>query len=514
MATANITTGTATALNPIISGERDVAIARWLIYLLRLRRSANFDAPLDPRQYLGTLGEVIARLEALCGQQGVGIDPEALVMTLQRHRLDEYLLRPGCLLDNAFRWTLDPGLPWNCVAMALHGWPTAVDAYDLPWELRERLKFITGAYAVVPWATALAPIPGHYVHVSATMPGMVAYTPDAKKGARDLKVRVKPGRYLAKFYPDLSNEQVRSYQAQVENGGLKFATTEAEIVKVYTTGPNSCMSKSADHYWCAPYHPTAAYADGDLAVAYLENDKGAITARGVVWPKKKRYTVLYGDYLRLEARLRALGYSRGNFVGAKLKAIWLAPDSVVLPFIDEHSYFTPGKKHIKIRSRSSNHLGFGTLGIGVVDRARHPSHVSRGHIRCAGCKNWHYYDSLRHARDYGFVCRACQTTLVDAGTLLRDATTGNLCLRSSAVQVRRRGSPTITTTPQSLPLIAFHCDATDQWYHRKDFYAVKLANGQIWEKSYFDQHGYTAGDGKRYANEAAAASAAAERRAA
>lgn len=93
---------------------------------------------------------------------------------------------------------------------------------------------------------------------------------------------------------------------------FKYAKTQEEIIRVYRFGPHSCMKGRVS---------VAAYAKGDLAVAYLTHIKsGRIVARAVVWPKKGLYWRMYGDSKRLQHSLAYRGYRHGRLKGARIDA--------------------------------------------------------------------------------------------------------------------------------------------------------------------------------------------------
>ena len=128
--------------------------------------------------------------------------------------------------------------------------------------------------------------PVHDVRQSADDPALVAYFPNEEKKARDLRTKVKPGRYLTQFFGKvLSEKQIKYYatwqatQTQPDESAaptvldeLFFATTPDDIENVYVNGPRSCMSEKAGQY--AAEHPVRVYGAGDLAIAYIKSDDG------------------------------------------------------------------------------------------------------------------------------------------------------------------------------------------------------------------------------------------------
>jgi hypothetical protein len=217
---------------------------------------------------------------------------------------------------------------------------------DDNWMVREDKRMGDGTYIKLPWMdepwfrrpeTDL-----HFAHVSKERDGMVAYTTDPAKGAQDVQARMKPGRYLERFYGDrLTHQQIyelaKVFVGLFEDNVLLLAHTREEIRTVYEEGPGSCMSHKARDFACAPVHPSEVYAAGDLAVAYVRRN-GAITARALVWPEKKIASRVYGDETRLWSLLEAAGYRETTryFYGAKLLRI-VSPNHttyLVMPFVD------------------------------------------------------------------------------------------------------------------------------------------------------------------------------------
>jgi hypothetical protein len=139
---------------------------------------------------------------------------------------------------------------------------------DPEWRLREQRRFDLNEYEALPWD--LPVIEDHYAHVSVEDGAKVAFTPSHEKGMVDVQVRMKPGRYLTKFYPHLSADKVREYAIALDKAiGVRFAVTADDIVRVYLNGPNSCMSHATNTYASNPVHPCAVYGDSDLQLAYL-----------------------------------------------------------------------------------------------------------------------------------------------------------------------------------------------------------------------------------------------------
>lgn len=202
----------------------------------------------------------------------------------------------------------------------------------------------------------------HDVRQSEADPALVAYYPNAEKKARDLRTRVKPGRYLSLFFADiLSAAEIKYYATwqatqsepdaiAVKADTLLFATTPDEIEQVYLTGPSSCMSYETRHY-SSDVHPTRVYGAGDLAIAYL-SEGDSVIARSLCWPEKKVFGRVYPTardeaerliQMRLHDALMSAGYESlavkyNGFDGAKLLRI---EDGckVVMPYLDNSYQF-------------------------------------------------------------------------------------------------------------------------------------------------------------------------------
>lgn len=193
--------------------------------------------------------------------------------------------------------------------------------YTLPWQDREAAReYVMAGAAALPWASTLEPVAGHYAHVSTTDEGMVAFTASERHGERGRHTIMKPGRYLKRYYPALSNEEIERMQAAFDRrNAVQFARTPAEIAHVYRTGPQSCM---AGNGWDTDQHPTEVFGlPGDVTLAYLVDAAGTPTARTLVWEDEKVWMRMYGDHARLAVRLEGLGYSQGSFEGARIHRI-------------------------------------------------------------------------------------------------------------------------------------------------------------------------------------------------
>ncbi len=197
------------------------------------------------------------------------------------------------------------------------------------WREREQERFRRREYKCLPWAgepwyVGTDAFARHYAHVSTADPSKLAYTPSEQHGVQDRQIRMKPGKYLRKYFPDMAAQDIErwagKFAAENEILTLRLARTEDEIEQVYLNGPHSCMSHEAGSYE-SPVHPTRAFGAGDLAVGYVQRGD-TISARTICWPDKRVFCgTIYGDKERMDAALMGAGYSVGSLAGARLLKI-------------------------------------------------------------------------------------------------------------------------------------------------------------------------------------------------
>lgn len=222
------------------------------------------------------------------------------------------------------------------------------EAESNEWRDREKARFASGSVVAVPWSEEswFADYKEkHFCYISSKK-GSIAYTESVSAGMANKQTRMRPGRYLAKYFEGvLSGPDIALWCAKMgvvnNDSTLQFASTPEDILNVYLEGPDSCMAHGLSRY-SSSVHPVKAYGNSDLQVAYcvktdedcMGNDRERIIARTVCWPEKKRYSVIYGDNYRLTELLTAAGYVWGNFDGARLRKIGEHPE-YVCPYIDD-----------------------------------------------------------------------------------------------------------------------------------------------------------------------------------
>lgn len=181
------------------------------------------------------------------------------------------------------------------------------------WRCREARRFESGTYTRIPWSD-IDSQPDHFAHLSLKTPGLVAYTENDEKGALDRQTAVRPGKYLAQYYPHLSKTDTDRYIAAclTDLPTLELTTAPDQCEFVYTHGPRSCMSRPA-HAYQGHCHPARIYGNSpDLALAFVRNtaDPDRIVARCVVWPALKIAVRVYPpDHAVMYQLLEQAGYT-------------------------------------------------------------------------------------------------------------------------------------------------------------------------------------------------------------
>jgi hypothetical protein len=345
------------------------------------------------------------------------------------------------------------------------------------WTEREQRRFYDGLYVATPWAKHLGysywdtgskdygrsganpAVSLHYAHLSVSSPGLVAYTKSIEHGVQDRQTRVKPGKYLEEFYKDrFTPDEIAEFIAQckAEHLALQLATSTEDIVAIYSRkdlGFSSCMQfkRSPEYPFQRPTengereHPCAVYGGSDLAVAYLGDIDGKLTARSVVWPDQKVYTRVYGDET-LTAILKANGYEHGTLRNAKVRAIRYNGDWI-LPYVDGLSYaeVSADKKWIVLGSgplSCDNTSGYG--GHTTDDEPEEDHDYDDDDLTCDHCGDRYSYGSQRHGAlnhtwcddciDGSTVCAECDTRTWDDTTTVDGDEWCDDCLARAEVQ--------------------------------------------------------------------------------
>lgn len=345
------------------------------------------------------------------------------------------------------------------------------------WRAREQARVDSGEYTV-PQCLAGLLKSDHYAHVSKDKPAMLSYTKDEAKGRADLQTRIPVKAYLATFC-DIAEDSASSidlcaaYADECVPSELLFARTPDEIETVYINFDNDCNQVSGScmryerNHWESGIHPCRVYGAGDLAIAYLANERGETTDRALVWPEKLIYSRVYGETDRLHVLLKNAGYRKsayyaqydryGNkgslptFVGAKLLKLLGDPegnddDCFVMPYIDEDVRAEISGKFMVIATHG-DYSASETSG-----RTCDPEDSDRAY--CENCEESCDSDETYevHTRDYG---RGMQIWC--SGCVERNA---------------------------------FRCEGSGDLYS-DSCTSYTLESGHVWSAAYFDDHGGT-----------------------
>lgn len=157
------------------------------------------------------------------------------------------------------------------------------------------------------------------------------------------------GKYLKKFYPELSNEEITLFADRLDASLVAreffLAKTPDEFENIYRNGPHSCMK--SDEKWMKGKHPCRIYGAGDFELAYTLIE-GEIIERCLLWPAQKRRYTIYsksGARCSLEGLLDQAGYARSYCaVGARLFRVDIGhtangSEKILMPYTDfEHGF--------------------------------------------------------------------------------------------------------------------------------------------------------------------------------
>jgi hypothetical protein len=280
------------------------------------------------------------------------------------------------------------------------------------WRSRESHRFINNRYKPVPWVQGKVAgfryIPDHYPHVNPENNEMLSYTPNERFGKEDRKLTVRPGKYLRKHFPKMSDKAIEQAAAIWKSEfslELKVATTRKKIRWVYQKGPNSCMSGDfLVRIGSKSYHPAEVYAAGDLGVAYAikESNPDYPIARCLCLPNEKLFSgSMYGDYESLTALLLDAGWGKARmdaWVGKKLLKITSGGD-ILMPYIDVNEEVTEFDDHFKLGSMRG--------GIQIYEPSNTNGLLAGGQL-CSYCeRNFQDDDYFTDHIDYAAVCPDC-----------------------------------------------------------------------------------------------------------
>ena len=311
----------------------------------------------------------------------------------------------------------------------------------------------------------------HFPKGSFKLPGLLSYFQSPEKRARNIRTPIKPGKYLKKFFGDvLTEEEIQQYAIEWSSWAtppiLKVTQDADEIEEVYVNGPRSCMSGQGFE---TGIHPSRVYAGPDLAVAYIGDLDGA-DARAVVWPEKKIYSRVYGDYHRMNHALAVAGYREGSiaeFRGARLRRI-LDGRYFVVPYVDFTDSATDDGEFLVADGRGNVYLR-NTNGIsGELEQCYYCEEVigpdddtyetARGRTICEHCRDTEYFECSVMGELYP----------------------------NDELEPSHEDYPVSGRGAQSVRV--FFCDFTEKYYPTSEFNYTVLADGRFILDDVRDEH--------------------------
>lgn len=258
------------------------------------------------------------------------------------------------------------------------------------------------------------------VRVSDDDPMKVCYIPNLTKlmhGDDGLWTRMRPGRFLAKFHPELSEDKVREWAEKHE---AEHAPVELKFVentdpdgweRVYeaASGFSSCMQynhperRFLHEKAHGKDHPVRSYAypGNGLRLAYIANGDIAdadfkVFARAIVRDDidQKGYIRIFGDG-RIKHALKRAGYGEEVELDgvriARRKASW---DSrlLLVPYLDSIGYVDDMDSHLLIRNGGDLDAGQSDGLVKIYSRLceRCGTHVDEDDSRYSGYENTEY----------------------------------------------------------------------------------------------------------------------------
>lgn len=361
--------------------------------------------------------------------------------------------------------------------------PRPVPEDDGNWKVREKQRLLDGTYIPVPWhkeswVARITQCEHHYPHVSKKKAGLMAYTQDAMKGMLDCQTALRPGVYLSRYYPGLGGTLIQEWTSRfaAEHGAgiVKFTQDPDVIEQVYNNGPESCMSYNAENF-SSREHPVRVYGGGpDLALAYMEEADGGISARALCWPEKKIFGRIYGDEVRLNCAMQALGYQFGYLNGARFQKVVYEKRRnrtvYVVPYID----------HVGAARVDGDYLVFDKQGSIC---GTNTNGLSSGGYACTSCGE-HIHANETREWNGEFYCEEC----LDAITWSCDGCGYRYSDDDdSTTDVHCRSGRITTWCDSCVESYAFTCEATNEVWHCD--YRVTLADGTEWSQDYYRAHG-------------------------
>lgn len=220
--------------------------------------------------------------------------------------------------------------------------------HSRPWHQREQNAYPMHPAVVAALEKGYVPQDYHLLtlewpHVSTKDRTMLSYTVNEEKALRDLQApAMKPGRYLRRHFPKLSDDTIRDL---VANTGcyIRIIRDNDDMVSWIQGGPYSCMrweGRSPEYHPYRVYDPELGWA---LAVLF---DEGEYSGRALVYEKGRHkcfvraYGFSRGSTTKtndgMQAMLEEMGYSheRGWPEGAQLLRVSDRYGDDIFPYLD------------------------------------------------------------------------------------------------------------------------------------------------------------------------------------
>jgi hypothetical protein len=198
--------------------------------------------------------------------------------------------------------------------------------------IRTENRIDAGIYFKLPDSFPQRPETG--VHLSTLDDKLLAYYPSNRHILDDIPQRIKPGRYLKKYFPDMSDDDIRTHSAKIIAGsGLKFFSSSEDMFRIYRELLNngvveSCMSKDR---W--DRHPLDAYHESDVELAVMY-EFGEPKARALYNKQNKHFPMIYGHWEKMKILLEQAGFKHATMCGAKINKIVIGHNRILMPYID------------------------------------------------------------------------------------------------------------------------------------------------------------------------------------
>lgn len=310
----------------------------WLEYLYsfgncHVYRSSNPDT--DPYKYtLDAAGNVINSTKGLvCTPWRSVLQLQAKTLHLRTIVIALKRLRSGKVSDLKIRSNYYEPLLNKRGYTARDGFLKSITDFC---ESRTQDRIDSGDYEAVPEEFPVQY--GHGVHISTQDPSMLAYYSSNREILRDKAVKIRPGRYLKKYFPKMSDDEIRETSALIGAYTLTFHSSFEEMYEVYREMHDngvveSCMSKDI---FSMKLHPLRVYDESDVELAVLRDGSGNPVGRALYNSRTREYPMIYGQWEKMHAALKAAGFTHGSLDGAEVNRIDYDSVSLVMPYIDGH----------------------------------------------------------------------------------------------------------------------------------------------------------------------------------